>query len=198
MIWTLDETPLWTLMLHNISRPFVLAMGCGLWIFWSYKLITLHQQHMVSTTCLLCKPLQWCRNAHDGVSNHQFHDCLLNRLFRADQRKHQSSASLAFCEGNSLGTGEFPEQRSSNAENVFIMITSSWVIHMNRLTSVVSGLFDASVVLLPVSTDRLTVNNTCCHHYRNLHFGALWTGMTNICAPWLGLAITLRRQYHKI
>ena len=36
-----------------------------------------------------------------------------------DQRKHQSSASLAFV-GNSPVTGEFPAKRSSNAENVFI------------------------------------------------------------------------------
>ena len=38
----------------------------------------------------------------------------------ADQRKHQSSASLAICAGNSPGTGEFPAQRASNAENVSI------------------------------------------------------------------------------
>ena len=38
----------------------------------------------------------------------------------ADQRKHQSSASLAFCAGNSPGTGEFPAQMASNAENVSI------------------------------------------------------------------------------
>ena len=37
----------------------------------------------------------------------------------ADQRKHQSSASLA-CEGNSPGTDEFPSQRASNTENVSI------------------------------------------------------------------------------
>ena len=36
----------------------------------------------------------------------------------ADQRKHQSSASL--CAGNSSGTGEFPAQMVSNAENVSI------------------------------------------------------------------------------
>ena len=36
-----------------------------------------------------------------------------------DQRKHQSSASLAFV-GNSMVTGEFPAQRDSNAENVSI------------------------------------------------------------------------------
>ena len=33
----------------------------------------------------------------------------------ANQRKHQSSASLAFVEGNSPVTGEFPAQRASNA-----------------------------------------------------------------------------------
>ena len=39
---------------------------------------------------------------------------------RADQRKHQSSASLALCEGNSPVTGEFPTRWTSNAENVSI------------------------------------------------------------------------------
>ena len=37
--------------------------------------------------------LQWRHNVRDGVSNHQPHDCLIN------QRKHQSSASLAFVRG---------------------------------------------------------------------------------------------------
>ena len=39
----------------------------------------------------------------------------------ADQRKYQSSASLAFVSaGNSPETGEFPAQMASNAENVSI------------------------------------------------------------------------------
>ena len=37
----------------------------------------------------------------------------------ADQRKHKSSASLAFVR-EFTGTGEFPAQRASNAENVSI------------------------------------------------------------------------------
>ena len=37
-----------------------------------------------------------------------------------DQRKHQSSASLAFVRVNSPVTGEFPAQRASNAQNVSI------------------------------------------------------------------------------
>ena len=40
--------------------------------------------------------LRWRHNGHDFVSNHQPHHCLFKRLFGADQRKHQSSASLAF------------------------------------------------------------------------------------------------------
>ena len=40
----------------------------------------------------------------------------------ADQRKRQSSASLAICAGNSPVIGEFPAQMASNAENVSIMI----------------------------------------------------------------------------
>ena len=43
--------------------------------------------------------LEWRHNGRGGISNHQPHDCLLNRLFRPDQRKHQSSASLAFVRG---------------------------------------------------------------------------------------------------
>ena len=40
----------------------------------------------------------------------------------ADQRKYQSSASLAFVCGNSPVTGEFPAQMASNAENVSIWL----------------------------------------------------------------------------
>ena len=61
--------------------------------------------------------LQWRHSGRDGVSNNQPNDCLLNRLFSADQRKHQSSASLVFW--GEL-TGEFPAQRASTAENISI------------------------------------------------------------------------------
>ena len=47
--------------------------------------------------------LQWRHNGHDGVSNYQPHDWLLNRYSGTDQRKHQSSASLAFVPGEFTG-----------------------------------------------------------------------------------------------
>ena len=68
--------------------------------------------------------LQWRHNGGDSVSNHQPHDCLLNVYSGADQRKHESSASLAFVRGIHRGpvnsTGEFPAQMASIAENVSI------------------------------------------------------------------------------
>ena len=60
--------------------------------------------------------LQWRYNGCDGVSNHQLHDCLLNRLFRRRSKKTSKLRVTGLCEGNSL----FPSQRTSNAENVSI------------------------------------------------------------------------------
>ena len=57
------------------------------------------------TSFLECKsfimfPLQWRHNGHDGVSNHQLHDCLLlSRLFRRRSKKTLKLPSLAFVRG---------------------------------------------------------------------------------------------------
>ena len=61
--------------------------------------------------------LQWRHNGRDGVSNHQSHDCLLNGLFRRRSKKTSKLRVTGLCEGNSPGTGEFPAQMASNAEN---------------------------------------------------------------------------------
>ena len=45
------------------------------------------------------RKLQWRHKEHDGGSDHQPHDCLLKVYSGADERKHQSSASLAFVLG---------------------------------------------------------------------------------------------------
>ena len=62
--------------------------------------------------------LQWRNNEHDSVSNHQPHDCLLNRLFRRRSKKTSKLRVTGFCVGNSPVTGEFPAQMASNAGNV--------------------------------------------------------------------------------
>ena len=65
-------------------------------------------------------PLRWRHNDHAGVSNHQPHDCLLNRLFRRKSKKTSKLRVTCLCVGNSPGTGEFPAQMASYAENVSI------------------------------------------------------------------------------
>ena len=64
--------------------------------------------------------IQWRHNGHGGVSNHQHHDCLLNRLFRRRSKKTSKLRVTDLCDGNSPVTGEFPAQRASNTENVSI------------------------------------------------------------------------------
>ena len=64
--------------------------------------------------------LRWRHNERDSVSNHQPHDCLLNRLFRRRSKKTSKLRVTGLCGGNSPGTGEFPAQMASYAENVSI------------------------------------------------------------------------------
>ena len=44
-------------------------------------------------------PLQWRHNGHNNISNRQPHPCYSTVYSGTDQRKHQSSASLAFVQG---------------------------------------------------------------------------------------------------
>ena len=77
--------------------------------------------------------LCWLHNGRNSISNHQPHDCLLNLYSSADQRKHQSSASLAFVRGihrwwvNSSHKG--PAMRKMFPFDDIIMITEhlQWV-----------------------------------------------------------------------
>ena len=86
--------------------------------------------------------LQWRHNGRDSVSNHQPHDCFLNRLFRHRSKKTSKLRVTGLCAGNSPEAGKFPAQMASNAENVSIrwrhheLITAiiweqiSWLPHL--------------------------------------------------------------------
>ena len=78
------------------------------------------------------KTLQWHHNGHDGVSNHRPHHCLLNRLFGRRSKKTSKPRVTGLCVGNSPGTGEFPAQMASNAENVSIWWRYHSVLHTAR------------------------------------------------------------------
>ena len=82
----------------------------NVWIIWFQYVASIH----------LSKSLRWRYNGRDSVSNHQPHHCLLNRLFRRRSKKTSKLRVTGLCVGNSPGTGEFPAQMVSNAENVSI------------------------------------------------------------------------------
>ena len=76
-------------------------------------------------------PLQWRHDGHDGVLNHQPHDCLRNHLFWCWSKKTSKLRVTGLCAENSPMTGEFPTQKASNAEYVSIWwrhhgITINW------------------------------------------------------------------------
>ena len=76
---------------------------------------------------LFMNTIPWRHNEHDGVSNHQPHDCLLNLWFRRRSKKTSKLRVIGLCGGNSPVTGEFPAQMASNAEN-----DSIWWRHHER------------------------------------------------------------------
>ena len=55
-----------------------------------------------------------------GVSNHQPHDCLLDRLSRRRSKKKSKLRVTGLFARNSPGPGEFPALMASNAESVSI------------------------------------------------------------------------------
>ena len=85
-------------------------------------------------------PLRWRHNGRDSVSNHQPHDCLLNRLLRRRSKKTSKLRVTGPCAGNSPGTGEFPAQMAGNAENVSIW----WRHHGGKRFYVIRPPWDAT------------------------------------------------------
>ena len=86
--------------------------------FWSSWYRT--TKHNFGLTWAFILALHWRRNEYVGVSNHQPHGCLLNRLLTRRSKKTSKLRVTGLCAGNSPGTGEFPAQMVSYAENVSI------------------------------------------------------------------------------
>ena len=51
--------------------------------------------------CITGTSLHWRHNEHNGISNHQPHGCLLNRLFRRRSKKTSKLGVTGLCVGNS-------------------------------------------------------------------------------------------------
>ena len=102
----------------------------GLIIHYSTQMACISYQNI----CIDIDPLslQWQHNERHGISNHRHLSCLLNRLFRVRSKETSKLGVTGLCEGNTLGTGDFPAQRASNVENVSIW----WHHHVKHVLSV--------------------------------------------------------------
>ena len=70
--------------------------------------------------------LQWRHNGRDGVSNHQPHDCLLNRLFRRRSKKTSKLRVTGLCV---RGIHRWPVNSPHKwpvTRKCFHLMTSSW------------------------------------------------------------------------
>ena len=103
--------------------------------------------------------LLWRHNGSECVSNHQPHNCLLNRLFRRRSTKTWKLRVTGLCAGNSPATGEFPAQMASNAENVFI-----WWRHHGFIALGTINKTDTSVFLMYLKDTLLCISYICGDH----------------------------------
>ena len=95
--------------------------------------------------------LRWRRNGHGGVSNHQPHHYLLNRLFVCRSKKTSKLRVTGLCAGNSPETGEFPAQMAIYAENISIW----WRHHEEQIID-----DERTYILVSASTRMLFI--FCC------------------------------------
>ena len=108
--------------------------------------------------------LQWCHNERDGVSNPQFRDCLLNRLFTRRSKKNIKAPRHWHLCGEYIGDREFPTQKASNAENLSIW----WRHDANYSVDTVRLLVLISILItLYIPTNDLA-DNTCTYAYGDI------------------------------
>ena len=84
--------------------------------------------------------LQWRRNGHDGVSNHQPHHCLLNCLFRRRSKKRAKLRDTGLCAENYPVGGQWiPRTNGQQPRKKFpfddVIMKSSWNHMMIRKSS---------------------------------------------------------------
>ena len=78
----------------------------------SWDRISREREQVILTCNIIPKgALQWRHKERDIVSNHQRHDCLLNRLFRRRWKKTSKLRVTGLCAENSPVAGEVPAQR---------------------------------------------------------------------------------------
>ena len=143
------------------------------------------------------KSLLWRHNGCDGVSNHQPHDCLLNRSFRRRSKKTSKLRVTGLCVGNSPVTDEFPAQKASDAENASIW----WRHHLWRVWHATGHRLSQILLKLNLYCYALQLHNVKIWHWGNRHGKSilsiqitppakLWTEIRILC--WVPTPVHIR------
>ena len=127
--------------------------------------------------------LKWRHNGRDCISNHQSHDCLPKGLFRRRSKKTSKLRVTGLC----AGTGEFPAQMASNAENVCIW----WRHH-------VDGVFTKADLHLHIVFYLLYLMTGLFQWTKNLKHGCLLILQRTAISNWLPFSRPTRDTRHVI
>ena len=89
-----------------------------------------------SMLCTHSLSLPWRQNGHDCVSNHQLHDCLLNRLFRRRSQETSKLRLTGLCDpGEFTGDRWIPRTKGQLRGKCFHLMTSScfmcWILNIS-------------------------------------------------------------------
>ena len=162
-IWTsLSAVPRKAAHFNLIAHTIIACIKSG-WSILTVSVEWMSHGHRLS--------LRWRHNGCDSVFKHQPHECLFNRLFRRRSKKTSKLRVTGLCVGNSPGTGEFPAQMPSNAENVSI-----WWRHHGTIYTLKYGIvtiwkrFSATylIFLFGESTSERLSNTELYYFYVNL------------------------------
>ena len=131
-----------------------------------------HKSFLLHSLVRIDSQLQWRHNGRDSVSNHQPRDCLLNRLIGRRSRK----TSKLRVTGLLCGTGEFPAQMASNAENVSIW----WRHHESKCLVVAYVGFYFQLIFYNLTP----FENHAVHSVNYVHSWCLFYFLLWFCLDW--------------
>ena len=129
--------------------------------------------------------LRWRHNYHDGVSNHQPHGCLLNRLFRRKSKKTPNPRVTGLCVGNSPGPVNSPHKgpvtrKMFPFDDVIMALVcmASWITHTYIMSLLIPIDFRLVVhMFFEIPTWELLCILSKLHDILSSHFagiGTLW------------------------
>ena len=131
------------------------------------------------------KTSHWRHNDHDGVSNHQPHDYLLNRLFGRGSKKTSKLRVTGLCAGNSPGPVNSPH-KGPVARKIFPfddVIMTIWIP-----ATQCHAIYDTSLYLTENITWR-EAENVTTQHCKMVLFGT-----ARFCWKWTVVNVAFRKK----